>query len=554
MSVRVFFIAVGACTFLNCKCEDTVRRAIDQKRPEPPVVSEPDPTSAEVEPNDAPENSSTIVLGHELRSLHADVASPGDIDWFSIQSGISADEIIELRVVPQESGLNLSLHIQSGAESSPPSTYDVGHAGDAEVVAALRIGSKPVRFAVRSVGSQSGAYTIEASRQLGDGLEAEPNDSAVAAQTLEIPSRIQGLIDRPDDRDVFVLKSDVDRFIRFAYEPVQGVTQVVRMFDSDRLVDALTSMQFGGARGERGGIPAIKLTANQPLWLVVTTTGGFDRRVPYTIDVSEHTELSKIVEFEPNDRLPRSVDVPGQVQGGFYAPEDIDRFMLGQAAEPTLVPQVGADTGVRLGHQPDATADSDAGGYAFATKVRKDSPLRVHVEKLREGDVVGVTINDGDGERTQVLDASRPEIDICQNTYRPGEVELVLRPVQLVDKMGLSYNFSMELLSGDDLEIEPNDSIADADELASERRGLFKERDTDVYGFRVPLGLGPKHVVIELQDASPSAVMSLVDETGAIIAKSDTSKRIEVDLPTGTYFVQLSGDGSCTPYLIKLVQ
>ena len=125
--MRVFFVVALASTAFNCKCEDSVRKALDEKRPEPPSVPEVvSKATAENEPNDAPEKATKIELGHELRPLHAELSSPSDIDWFSLSSTVSESEIIELRVSPDKVETNLSLHVQSGADSAPPLTYDVG--------------------------------------------------------------------------------------------------------------------------------------------------------------------------------------------------------------------------------------------------------------------------------------------------------------------------------------------------------------------------------------------------------------------------------------------
>ena len=53
--MRVFFVVALASTAFNCKCEDSVRKALDEKRPEPPSVPEGvSKGTAENEPNDAP--------------------------------------------------------------------------------------------------------------------------------------------------------------------------------------------------------------------------------------------------------------------------------------------------------------------------------------------------------------------------------------------------------------------------------------------------------------------------------------------------------------------
>ncbi|MEZ4462310.1 MAG: hypothetical protein R3E66_21815 [bacterium] len=177
--MRFFFVVAFASTAFNCKCEDSVRKAMDEKRPAP--ASAPEVVSkatAEIEPNDAPERATGIALGHELRPLHGELSSASDIDWYSLSSAVSPSEIIELRVSPDGTDTNLSLHVQSGADNAPPLTYDVGGSGEAEVIAAMKIGETPLKFAIRAVGADFGAYTIQATRRMGRASRLNPTTTS----------------------------------------------------------------------------------------------------------------------------------------------------------------------------------------------------------------------------------------------------------------------------------------------------------------------------------------------------------------------------------------
>jgi hypothetical protein len=564
VSVRVFFALVLGATFVDCKCENTVRRAVEASKPQRVEIEEKSPETVEKEPNDAPEDATTLALGHELRAFNAVLDSPGDIDWFALTSSIAPGELVELRVVPEIPGLNLSLHLQAGSGTSPPLTYDVGGAGEAEVVSVLKIGTTPLRFAVRSAADGKGAYRIEFARRMNANVEAEPNDNPDIAIALTVPSEIQGLIDRPDDRDVFVLPaSDVAQVIRIDYEPVHGVTQVLRIFDSARFDIPVAAMQFGGAQGERGGVPAWEKAANQPLFVVITTTGGFDRRSPYLLRTSLQTELEQNVEVEPNDRMARPLLVPGELHGTFYAAEDIDRFTLGVLVpEPQIaiadaggIPSKStAPTPVDLG-MPDAGGDADESPFEFATKLRKWATMVLKVDALQEGDVIGITLNTALGERTWVLDASTRSVEVCEAEFHPGETEVSIRPVQLgaAERKTFDYRMHATIIEGADLEVEPNNTFAQADRIDTTARGFFGKDDVDVFGFQIDRSsLGMKKVMITVANAGVGATVELLDSADALIARADLGGKLEIELPAGVYFIRMHGAASCIPYEVRL--
>ncbi len=565
VSVRVFFALVFAATFVDCKCENTVRHAVEASKPPRVEIEEKSPDTVEKEPNDAPEDATPLALGHELRAFTAVLDSPGDIDWFALTSSIAAEELVELRVVPESPGLNLSLHLQAGSGTSPPLTYDVSGAGEAEVVSVLKIGTTPLRFAVRSAADGKGAYRIEFARRMNANVEAEPNDNPEIAIALTVPSEIQGLIDRPDDRDVFVLPaSDVAQVIRIDYEPVHGVTQVLRIFDSERFDTPLAAMQFGGAQGERGGVPAWEKAANQPLFIVITTTGGFDRRSPYLLRTSLQTELEQNVEVEPNDRMARPLLVPGDLQGTFYAAEDIDRFTLGvlvtdpqiAAADAGVLPtKTVIPTPVDMG-LPDMGVDAGEPPFEFATKLRKWATMVLKVDALQEGDVIGLTMNTAAGERTWVLDASTRSVEVCDAEFHPGETEISIRPVQLgpAERKTFDYGMHATIVEGADLEVEPNDSFAQADRIETTARGFFGKDDVDVFGFRIDGTMETQKVTITAMNAGVGATVELVDSTDALITRADSAGKLEIDLPAGVYFIRVRGTASCVPYEIRLAR
>lgn len=568
---RVFF-AMGVLATVNCRCDDKVRGMVEDSRTPPVAADSAIREAFEKEPNDAPETATPLKLGNELRPLPCELSTASDVDWFELTSGVADEELVELRIVP-DGPLNLSLHVLAGP-GALASTYDVAGSGEAESVAVLRIGKKPLLFAVRAIGGLGGAYHVEISRRIGQGLEAEPNDDPLNAGVVLVPGDIQGLIDRPDDRDVFRLPaSDRVRQLRIEFEPVQGITQVFRVFDGVRFETPLLAMQFGGAAGERGVVPAFQVEAGAEPYFVVTTTGGFDRRAPYLLRLSELEDVSASVEVEPNDTQPRPIAVPGVLQGSFFAAEDVDRFVLGALVDPvqpgsgTLdagrAPSVvhsgsdpGQDAGGKDAGWDGAVANDGADVYSFASKVRNGAPLNVRVELLRPENVVGLSINNAAGVRNAVLDAKTPVFEFCEPTYRPAEVELTVRPVQLVASgKGFDYRVDSSLASGPDFELEPNDAIQNADELVASRTGTTaRDGDVDVYGFRVTpdTGGGSRSVTLKVDGTQPVA-LELVDQFDALVSSVETrvGPEIDVELPAGVYFLKVKGSvASCQPYKV----
>lgn len=575
---RAFFI-VGVLANVNCQCDDRVRGVVNQTKA-PPVASQTNSVKTfEREPNDAPESATSLRLGKELRPLPADLGHAADVDWFELTSAVADEELVELRVVP-EGKLNVSLHLLHGP-TALPLTYDVGGAGETESVAVLRIGKRPIAFAIRAVGDTSGTYHIEVSRRLGDGLEAEPNDDVSVAQDVRLPGDLQGLVDRPDDRDVLKLPSAESlRRLRLEYEPVQGIAQVFRVFDSERFEVPLVAMQFGGMAGERGQVPAFEVEPGVNLFFVVTTTGGFDRRAPYLLRLAELEDVSAAVEVEPNDVKPRPIEVPGDVQGSFYAAEDLDRFVLGAMADPLAAQgpgAVGNDAGLQdaaqrpvspvprdaaaldLGWADAGVADvgtSDAGEvpYDFVQKRPNGAPLNVRVESLRTENTLGVSVNTPAGVQNAVLDARTPSVEFCEAAYRPGEVEVSVRPVQLVATgKGFDYRVQSTLMTGEDFEVEPNDALANADQLVRRRRGtIARAGDADVFGFRVVTESQEAIRKVRLKVEGPHPLSAeLVDLADGLISAVETrmGPEIEVDLPAGVYFLKVRGTvASCQPY------
>ena len=105
-----FFLA-----FAGCDCEGKIRDArkasVDRKTVErtAPVIGQQQ--NREIEPNDSPGQATAIILGQDLRPMHGEIASAGDIDWFVLEPSETSSGLYELIVKPTDAALDVVLYL-----------------------------------------------------------------------------------------------------------------------------------------------------------------------------------------------------------------------------------------------------------------------------------------------------------------------------------------------------------------------------------------------------------------------------------------------------------
>lgn len=520
----------------SCDCEDKVRkklsdRPVDETLPESESVDSSKPK--ESEPNDSPKDANTFHLLQEFRPISGELSSAADIDWFALTA--QQEGVYELTITP-ESELDVVIHLSGTSQATQPVTYNIAGVGENETVPLVWLDSKPVYFAMQSVGSMAGNYEIGVLRKLSAGnLEREPNDSIETALPLQLSDEIQGMFERPNDRDIYVIETEDLATLRIDYKPAPNVPQVLWLYDDPKLVTPLSSMEISeGAKPVV--VPAFAVGSRIPLYLVVSSTSGFDRQAYYTLKTTALGEIAPDIEVEPNDRIPQVLQGT-TLRGAFHSSEDTDRFVPAKE-EPVVVPE---------GENPPG-------------KLRWKRSLQIQVSPLNENVTLGVSLMLA-GVETRLSSEEKKGALGCGILYSSGDLEVVVRPVEL-RAPGEMFDYQISLSHPSDdpfFEIEPNNTREEADTLETHRTGYMEEVVArDLFLFEVKERL--EKVQITAGGKGLNLKLTLEDEHGGLVATSNLEgaalEKIDVELPAGRYFatVEFAGDGvpPCELYRISL--
>lgn len=481
----------------------------------------------ESEPNDSPEQANVFELLQEFRPISGELSSAADIDWFQLTA--QHEGLYEITVSPQE-GLDVVIHLSGAVRDSQPVTYNIVGAGESELVPMVWLGAKPVYFALQSVGSMAGTYEIGVLRKLSAGnLEREPNDSAETALGLQLTDEIQGMFERPNDRDVYVIAADTSSVIRIDYKPAPNIPQTLRLYDDPKLSTPLSTLHINeGAKPVV--VPAFAVPGGGSLYLVLSSTSGFDRQAYYTLKTTRLGEIAPDVEVEPNDRVPQVLQGT-TMRGAFYSSEDTDRFVPKE--EPVVV------------------GEGQAPPVEQTGKRRWKRSLQIAVSPVHENVSLGVSLMLAGGE-TRLDTAEKKGAQGCGILYSPGDLEIVVRPIEIrAPGEMFDYQLSLSHPSDDPLfEIEPNNTLEEADSLVSHRTGFMEDAEArDVFEFAVVEAL--ERIEIVAGGKGLNLRLSLEDDSGGLIAESDLPgaalEKIEVELPAGRYFVTVKSAGEGAP-------
>ena len=509
---------------------------------------------SENEPNDEPAAASAIRIGNELRPVSGALSVPEDVDWFAISADV--DESLEIVVEPSEMlDIRLDVPVPNGA----PLVYDNGRRGDPETIPVLKVGAKPQAFAVRSVSSSSGAYTLQFRRRMAQsGLEAEPNDDAQVATEFSVPGEIEGYFDRPDDRDVYRLAGETGAPFEFELPPVRGVRQIARFFDSPDLREPILTVQVGEDVPQR--IPNVALRADRPTYLVLSPLGGANRERAYRLRATPHPPVADgVLEVEPNDARPTPLEFAAdggelRVHGYIHGADDKDSFAL---APPTASP---------AGAQPTVEAQVPAALASYAAKARPRTPIGATLTWTEPQSTFGLHWTTAAGDEVEFRrEGPDPTVVACGLTLDDGTATLQVRVERLATAPKTGKPQYTVVLTDEsraaDWEAEPNDSSGEADILVAARRGaLAHPMDVDNYVFSVDAGPDVTvPVEITAEAKSTDLVVRVLDDGGGLVANIDNSavgsrEKMRLDLPAGLYFAEVrwKGGAACVPYEISL--
>ena len=347
----------------SCKCEDKIRRALSDKGDRAVIAQDASKSSTprDVEPNERPEAATPIRLTEELRAIQGELDSAEDVDWFALSHGGEQAWLLEVIVEPREPTLDLALELALEGQASG-AVYQLAGPGQPESIPLVALEGSPLKLAVRSRGGH-GAYTMRFVRRISGGaVEAEPNDVARMAWPFEVPGEIQGLYDRPGDRDVFIVRlppiaADGGDGGDGPRDDAQGVytVQVSGLEELPQSLELMTSIEQQVAwmsllvpAGQAAEIPNLRPDVST-LWLALSAGQGASREQAYRLKWLAHPPLppGQRLEAEPNDEPAQAMSLPprdAQVRGYLHHAQDRDvmRLELGASSEPAQLPSPAA--------------------------------------------------------------------------------------------------------------------------------------------------------------------------------------------------------------------
>lgn len=575
----------GALSLSACDCEDRVRSWVDgrddqsQREEQVDAGAKTSSDPVEVEPNDEPDSATRLELTRELRAVRGTTSDPSDVDWFDFRVDTDEPWLLDIDV---ESSADVVAMVDLGAESDIPIEWDVQGEGDGEKIQTIAVGREGRRVGVRTKSPAD--YTLRFTRRLSGGaLEWEPNDVFGHARPVELPGEMQGFIDRPDDRDIYRVRTLEDALTRFEVVGVPGVSLIVRVFDQPDFSQPLAS--FDVPPGGRSGIPNFFLPRTPDgegpkYYVVVTSASGHSAEKSYRLRAIQAPPTEGKVEVEPNDVRPmRLEDATVELSGRLHSADDVDRFAWGMwedlvepgadadadadadagadvgEVEPADIgvggPDAGSsprvadagllDTGLLdaglLDTGADASADAGTTGFdpdaLWALLPTKEPPrpiAQLEVEPTVDWLLLGVDWKDDGGEVTARSSVAGAPVRLCARELPTDRFRFAVRSGEYAPPtQGAQggYRVTVTTPAPDNLENEPNDTSAEADRLDTERTGyLGTTDDVDVWGTVVvppdsddPYATTRFEALLRARDHD--LVVELRDQEGGVIARVD---------------------------------
>lgn len=387
------------------------------------LTARPAALDDEREPNDTPSADTRLLgLGQTVQGLLAPV---GDVDVLRLELGnaLPGDALLVSVTGVPELALELTLQAEPGAE---PLLRRRGAVGEPILVPNLdvrRVGERPwlVLRALKGQRTDS-AYALTVRPLLPAGcraqgscperipVEREPNETQATAMGIRADSLITGLLDNPDDVDVYAVDAEPGDVIDVEVDPPEGVR--VRMGVAEG------SDAWATLIGEEAGAPVVfagRRVRGRRVHITVAAESGASRTSPYMLRVRARPSLDFEHEGEAHELLGRvdAADFLGwRGQGALLPSGDIDEFAI----------DVGAPAGqgrtVQLGCQGD-------GGPGLRCRLRGGDGrwlAEVQSDSAAEGAaaVLATPVLVGTGPLQVVVDRAGPAVSL-----RPYRVTLV---------------------------------------------------------------------------------------------------------------------------------
>lgn len=643
----------------SCECEERVRKMISnpgerqeqvEKAKQRRSLGESSAPS-EQEPNDFVEQATLVELGGDTRPIEGAIGDGDDEDWYALTSRNGESWQVELNVQPADDALDPIVRVEVASGDDAPIEYNLGSAGEAEVIPILGVSSVPQRILVAGADGSTGDYEISFQKRLSGGtVEAEPNDDIDAATRFEAPGEIQGFYDRPGDRDVFYVSREALEGDVFNLEvsPIAGLTQDVRVY-THRSFES-TYLTFRVPPDRAAGVPNLALPPDVlGVWIVLTAGESYDRESSYRLKLLSHPPADHELEAEPNDTAAaaQKIELGARLAGYFHLHEDVDRFRVfvdgipdGEPAEDDseqAQPEEGepSEGEPEEGEPSEGDADAVEEAESELEELEQDDeeqqgdgeleepqlppdPLeavddkeppehlvRVSAAPAREEDTIALGWGaSAEGSELQIIEADEAgkPVVLCNQVVEDDSIDVEVRLLDAAEA-GLQTGFDYRLVAEDvqskeGLEIEPNGTREEADKLTAERPRtgyIAKSGDVDVYAFAVPHpapepqaeqpaeGLGeddramrqpadaesapaaspapmtPRKVHLLLGANPLNLGFEVLDDEGGLIAEvnragAGAEERLSLDLPPGLYFVHVKArrGSSCEPYEISV--
>lgn len=300
-------------------------------------------TVAEVEPNDAPEQSqplppNTIIAG----TIGPPGNVPGAQDWFAIAQSPNSQSVLRLELRSTVDCAEIALIADDGQVVQTTSIAG-GVAVLDQLASARQARFVRVRCVAQGRGKRQptgGPYQLQLqSRPRDEGEEREPNETAATSSVTLKPGRdAVGTLAHARDIDLWPLELPVlaegdagktGSGLMLAVTGVPGVSIELQL----RAPDGTIRLQRRGTRGAALAIPNLdtRLLAPGTLAALIARRGAnAEQRYVISIGPAPEELLATVTEREPNDRRDAAnlLTLQAQEHGLLDGPKDVDWFAL----------------------------------------------------------------------------------------------------------------------------------------------------------------------------------------------------------------------------------
>lgn len=460
------------------------------------------------EPNNTLLQASNISFTSDELELTASLEL-GDVDSYKIKA--KAGSIVDITITPLGAG-DIVVDISNTNQDKGRIYYD--NFGDAlsETLSNIRLSPQGVYLTVRARAQEKLAYKMQIHRIVSDSvLEEEPNNDLELAQTIILPSKVQGSVNPQADEDYYLLSVTKAAVLNIE---APGIPMEWVLTGDKGEVWRTTSNE------------AVVLSSDilpplpKPYVLRVTALDGFETISAYALNLQEASAMN--TEREPNDSLQSAQTLAPSTDAvslSFLSAGDVDYFKL-------LLPE-------------------DEGEAVFNARVQVQQGASATLELFDEA-FHPLPVSSSESSNICALGLKNMGSVIAKISHK-GAANL---------PYPLAYSLAWSSSPALGREQEPNDLPQDANILAfgvPVKGNIFGAADIDVYKIEVPAVAGRSDAVGQLQIQSAAGYIAglrfkLQDAQLFEISQAQSQVfsaplRMSFDAPSGTYYLMVSGSG-----------